>query len=375
VGQSRTVTSTDVARAAGVSRATVSVVLNGTHGNIRVSEETHRRVRAVAAALGYSPHPVAQALRRQRSRTIAFVPRTIHTTGFGLPITYQLSLHAAHAAIRHGYHVIEVSPETIAADNPDELIDFLLSRRPDGVVFDAPTTAHEVEAVVSHGIPVVQLMRPQTAVATATITVDAARGVNDAVNHLIGLGHRRIVFLGADDPHVANRSRLDHFIAALARHAISIPDECIVLGTDYTFERGCALTHTLLKDPPLPTAIFAANESFAIGALRALHEARLWVPDTISLVSYDDFYAPILYPPITSVAQPLRAVAEEAVALLVATLEGGADDAAPPAHLVLPTQLNVRASTAPPPAESRAASASSAIGTATRHLGTGRGEP
>ena len=362
-----TVTSTDVARQAGVSRATVSAVLNGTQGNIRVSEETHRRVRAVAASLGYSPHPAAQALRRQRSRTIAFVPRTMHATEFGHPIAYQLGLHADRAAARLGYHVIEVSPEPNATDHGEGLIDFLLSRRPDGVVFDAPTTAHAVEAMVTRGIPVVQLIRPQFAVATPTIIVDAAQGVTDAADHLVALGHRRIAFLGTNDPHLANSSRFDHFIAALARHAITIPETYIALGADYTMECGIALTRTLLGRSPLPTALFAASEFFAIGALRALHEARVWVPDDISLISYDDLYAPILYPPITSVAQPLREVAEQAISLIVTTIEGGAAAQQPPAHIVLPTELHVRASTRPPPEGFLTVSLST--GVSARHTG------
>jgi len=342
------VTSNDVARAAGVSRATVSVVLNGVRSNIRVSEETRQRVLAAAATLGYRPHPAARALRLQRSRAIAFVPRTMHATEFGHPITYQLGLHTGRAAAGRGYHVVEVSPETSTTDNGDELIEFLLDRRPDGVIFDAPTTPHSVEAMVARGIPVVQLIRPHLAVTTATVIVDAAQGITAGVDHLVALGHRRIAFLGADDPHIANRSRLDHFIAALARHAITVPEEYILLGADYTIESGISLMRSLLRCAPLPTALFAAGEFLAIGALRALHEARIWVPDAISLVSYDAVFAPMLYPPITSVTQPLREVAEAAITLIIESIEGGADDQQPPAHIVLPTHLSIRASTRPP---------------------------
>lgn len=347
----RTITSTDVAREAGVSRATVSAVLNGTQGNIRVSEETHRRVLAVATALGYSPHPVARALRQQRSRMIAFVPRTMHATEYGHPIAYQLSLSTDRAAARLGYHVIEISPEASATDHDEGLIDFLLSRRPDGVIFDAPTTPHAVEAMVARGIPVVQLMRPQFAVATPTIIVDAARGITDAVDHLVALGHRRIAYLGSDDPHIANRSRLVCFRAVLARHGIPAPAEYIALGPEYTAEQGAALTWRVLGCSPPPTALFSGADNFAVGALHALHQARIRVPDAISLVSYDDVYAAMLCPPVTSVAQPLREVAERAIALIVAAIEGGTDRPQPPAHVVLPTGLNIRASTWPPSEE------------------------
>lgn len=346
----RTITSTDVAREAGVSRATVSAVLNGTRGNIRVSEETHRRVRAVAAALGYSPHPVAQALRQRRSRMIAFVPRTMHATEYGHPIAYQLSLYTDRAAARLGYHVIEVSPEASATDHDEGLIDFLLSRRPDGVIFDAPTT-HAVDAMVARGIPVVQLMRPQFAAATSTVIVDAAQGITDAVDHLVALGHRRIAYLGSDDVHIANRSRLACFRAVLARHGIPILAEYIALGPEYTTEQGAALTWRVLGCSPPPTALFSGADNFAVGALHALHQARIRVPDAMSLVSYDDVYAAMLCPPVTSVAQPLREVAERAIALIVAAIEGGADSPQPPTHIVLPTSLHIRTSTRPPSEE------------------------
>ena len=368
MAKQRTITSTDVAREAGVSRATVSAVLTGTQGNIRVSAETERRVRAVATALGYSPHPVAQALRRQRGRMIAFVPRTMHATAFGHPIAYQLALAAARAAARHGYHVVEISPEPGEAG--DGAAAFLLSRRPDGVIFDAPSAAHDVEAVIARDIPVVQLLRPLPA-ATATVIVDATPGIAAAVDHLVALGHRRIAFVGTDDPHIANRSRLNHFRAALARHALELPAEYLLLGADYTLETGEALMRSLLARSPLPTALFAASDFHALGVLRASHAARLWVPDAISILSYDDVYASLLSPPLTSVAQPLSAVAEAAVAYLVAALDGGAGDRR--TQHVFPTTLNVRASTAPPPAGTHTAPAALAIDTAIRTLGTAGG--
>lgn len=341
----RSVTSTDIARAVGVSRATVSVVLNGTRSNIRVSDETRQRVLTAAAALNYSPHPAAQALRRRRSSEIAFVPRTMHKTEFGHPIAYQLNLHASRAAARRGYRVIEVTPEINATGDGDELFAFLLSRRPDGVIFDSPATADDVRRIMESGIPVVQLMRLQLAVETATITVDASRGIIDAIDHLVDLGHRRIAYLGSDDAHVANRSRRECFLATLARHGIPAPDDSIALGPEYTLEQGAALTRRVLGCSPPPTALFAAADNFAVGALHALHAAHIRVPDAMSVVSYDDVYAAMLYPPITSVSQPLREIAECAVECITEQLERAAGAATELVHLVLPTHLTVRQST------------------------------
>ncbi len=352
----RAVTSAEIAREAGVSRATVSAVLNEARGNIRVSEDTRRRVLETVSKFRYVPNPAAQALRLNRSGAIAFVSRTMHKTAFGHPISYQLNLHAAQAAARRGSHIIEISPEATADvtnNASDDLFTFLLSRRPDGVIFDAPTTPDEVARVVESGIPVVQLIRPHREVPTPTVTVDATRGIDEAVDHLVAQGHRSLLFLGNVDAHPANRSRLDAFRAALARYDVPLPDAAIALGQEYTLEASIALARAALRREPLPTAIFAAGDIFAVGALHVLHELRVRVPDAMSLVSYDDVYAPLLYPPITSVAQPLRDVAERAIDILMQQIQHAddpmaADEGAVQAHLVLPTHFVIRSSTQAP---------------------------
>ncbi len=352
----RAITSAEIAREVGVSRATVSAVLNDARGNIRVSQDTRRRVLETVSKLRYVPNPAAQALRLNRSGVIAFVSRTMHKTAFGHPISYQLQLHAAQAAAQRGSQIIEISPG-ITADGTgnasDDLFTVLLSRRPDGVIFDAPTTPDEVARVVEIGIPAVQLIRPHREVPTATVTVDATHGIDEAVEHLIALGHRSLLFLGNVDPHPANRSRLDAFRMALTRYGVPLPETAIALGPEYTLEGSIALARSALQRAPLPTAIFAAGDIFAVGALHVLHGLQVRVPDAISLVSYDDVYAPLLYPPITSVAQPLRDVAQRAIDILLQQIERAdeplaADEGGAHAHLVLPTHFVIRSSTQAP---------------------------
>jgi LacI family transcriptional regulator len=351
MAKSATPTSTDVARQAGVSQATVSGVLNGT--NIRVSDATRVRVLAAAAELGYAPHPAAQALRRRRSGAIGFVPRAFRGTPYEHPVPYHLSIHIARAALGRGWHVVEASAETANARGGGELIQFLLGRRVDGVIFDWPESADEVRHVLDRGVPVVQVIRPQFAAATPTVTVDAAPGIGGAIDHLVALGHRRIAFLGDRGAHPTDRSRLDSFKVALARHGLAVPGEYVCLVTNYASEEGAARTRALLALPRRPTALFAASDSLAIGALHALYEARVHVPDALSLISYDDLFAPHLYPRLTSVAQPLEEVAERAVALLAAQVEQREEATLEPARLALPTRLVVRQSTQVPAAEAR----------------------
>lgn len=344
----RAVTSSDVARHAGVSQATVSVVLNNARSTIRVSDTTRQRIIAAAVELGYTPHHAAQALRRQRSGIIGFVPRIYRQTPYERPIPYLLSVEIARAAMQRGYHVIEVNTESGDARAGDELIAFLLGQRVDGVIFDAPGTAAEVERFTARGIPVVQLLRPQPAPQASTITVDASVGIGGAVDHLVALGHARIAVIGSDAANAVDRARLAAYQSALARHALPMPDAYRQLDTDRSLSTGYRATTAFLALPAPPTALIVMGDSLALGALRALYEHHMRVPDAMSIVSYDDAFAAFLYPPLTSVVQPVRDVADYAIRLLAERIE--APDAAPraPTHAVLQTGLVVRASTSPP---------------------------
>jgi len=141
-------TSADVARMAGVSRATVSAVLNGRHGNIRVSDATRQRVLAMAATLAYVPHATAQALRRQQSGVLGFIPRAGRGSPIASPGPYHLSLAIARAAQEQGYHVLEASTEAPAGDIARTAGDFLIARHVDGIIVQTPDTAAEVEHLV-----------------------------------------------------------------------------------------------------------------------------------------------------------------------------------------------------------------------------------
>lgn len=346
----RSATSTDVARLAGVSQATVSVVLNGARSTIRVSAETRQRVLAAAVELGYSPHPAAQALRRQRSGIIGFLPRIDREAPFTHPIHYLLSIHANRAARERGFQFVEAGPETDPWRDSaeDELVRYFLNHRADGVVFDGPKSASAVQRLLDQGLPVVQIFRPQWAVPTPTVTVDARPGITAAVDHLVALGHRRIAFIGRGGNHPVDLARLTAFLTALANHGLPATAATVRLSPIYELDQGERLAHELLAQRPRPTAIFAGSDSLALGASRALYAARVHVPDELSLISYDDTLAAQLYPPLTSVAQPFAALAERAVALLSAQIEQADGSPYPPEQVVLPTQLNLRQSTAPP---------------------------
>jgi LacI family transcriptional regulator len=344
----RAPTANDVARRVGVSRSTVSVVLSGHESTIRVSDATRRRILAAAAELGYSPHPIAQALRQRRSNIIGFVGRSTPHGPFDETVPYILNIEIARAAAERGYYIVEAGYDAAQLESGVALARALRAHHVDGVIFDSPATLDAVTELHDGGLPIVQLMRPQIDVNTPTVTVEAARGVVGAVDHLVALGHRRIAFIGSATPHPVLTSRLHIYREAIARHGIELPDGYVQLEPDSTISVGLNLTETLLRLGSPPTAIIAAGDNLALGVMRAFYHAGVRVPDDISVVSYDDTLAGYLYPPLTSVTQPLRAVAERALDLLVSEI----DPTAPPdhneRHIVLPTSLTIRASTAPP---------------------------
>jgi len=317
-------------------------VFSGTRG-IRVSQETRERVLAVAAELNYSPNPMAQALRRQKSGIIGFIRRMGTST-----TTTVVDEYVARTAMSHGWHVLEASIDRERAGDSEEVAQFMLSRRVDGVIFALPGSPEEVQRFADRGIPIVQILRPQTAVPTSTVIVDSAPGIEAAVEHLVGQGHQRIGFIGCLDAHPANSSRLTHFRRALLQHRITLPDEYVQLGRTYELAEGYLFAHTLLALPERPTAIFAAAEILALGAYQALHQARVRVPEEMSVIAYDDLFAQYACPPLTSVAQPFREVAGQAVTLILNTLDNTSNQALEPVQIVLPTRLVIRASTHPP---------------------------
>jgi DNA-binding LacI/PurR family transcriptional regulator len=344
----RGATSNDVARLAGVSQATVSLVFAGASGRTRVSSATRERVHAAAESLGYSPHPLAQALRRRRSGILALVPRFHRTAPAGQPVPFQFSLHLTRAALRHGFHVIEVGAEGDPVAAEGGLVPFLRSRRVDGVIFDGPDNPQDVERVVAAGLPVVQAIRPQFAVETATVMVDPAPGIGAAIDHLVALGHRRIAFVGRGGPYPTDRTRLDAFQAALARHAMEAAATDLVFVADYSVDQADDAVRPLLTPATRPTAVFAAGDNLALGVLRALYEFRIRVPDEMSLISYDDIFAADLYPPLASVAQPLADVGEQVMTLITALLDPARTKDQPETHLLAPTHFVIRRSTCPP---------------------------
>jgi LacI family transcriptional regulator len=337
-------TSLDVAKLAGVSRSIVSGVLNGSLSTMRVSDETRARILTAAAELGYTPNPAARALRRQRSNVLGFVPRSDRITPYASPVPFLLTVHLAQSGIQHGYHFVEASTESTSRHEKDDLVQFLLGRHVDGVVLDSPESAAEVARLIDRRLPVVQMIRPQHAVLTPSVMVDAVPGTTEAIEHLIEMGHRHIGFIGTSGQHPVDRSRLDTFRRVLIGAGITPREEWIALVENYNPEHGRSAMQRLLATAIQPTALFVTGDNLAVGVLQHLYDRQIRVPDELSVISYDDIFAGHLIPPLTSVNQPLQEAANRAVELLAHEIETPADDRADPVTIRLPTRLVTRGS-------------------------------
>ncbi|MDP9363308.1 MAG: LacI family transcriptional regulator [Chloroflexota bacterium] len=352
----RRATLKDVAELAGVSTATVARVL---HGNRYVADETRRLVEAAVAETGYQINAVAQGLRRQRTATIGHLLHGVIPN----PFFAGVALGAEQEALRHGYGVLMVNTHEDAGR--ERLgVETLIRRRVDGILFTTPTHEDNVRLALGAGIPVVQVER-MTGADTPAVTVDNLVGARAAVEHLISLGHRRIAYMGADPCRMRERpgaarwpdveqERLSGYRDVLRDHDLPVDETLIGLGRYYAREArerpndGYVWMRRFLQREDPPGAVFATSDLLAAGALQAIYERSLRVPDDVSVVGFDDTYAPYFAPPMTTVAQPMVEIGEAAARLVFRGLSGP-DGPAGERVVRLPTRLIVRASTGPAP--------------------------
>lgn len=337
-------TSKDVAERANVSRAAVSAVLSGAGGSIRVSESTRKRILQAAAELNYSPNHAARNLRKRRSGTIAFALPSFSDGLYERTIPRQLSHHLMQSVVARGHRLVEMALPASPAGSGAASPDLIREHQVDGVVIGWPDSPEQVEDIAGLGVPVVQVMKPQAAAGTTTITVNPEVGVTSAVEHLVGLGHTRIAYLGARGQHPVETTRLRCFQDAMAAQNQDCSSDLIALASAYSLQEGLELTRGLLTLDDPPTA-FIAGDGLVLGALRTLYDARLHVPTDVSIVGFDDELAASLYPALSSIRQPISEVAE----LAVTTIEHAATNPAnsTPPDIVLPTSFSIRESTGP----------------------------
>jgi DNA-binding LacI/PurR family transcriptional regulator len=339
------VTIKDVARQAGVSVTTASVVLNGRPTAIPVGEETRQRVLAAGAALDYRPNPFARSLRTGRSHTLGLMVTTI-TDPFTGEVVQAMDAVARERGYRTLLMLSGMGLSTEGQPAPGEapglrFVDgaLLLGFQLRGLApFPGVAAQHRglVTAIPNHpDLP------------SFAVDVSVRAGAHLALQHLRDLGHRRIGMI-LDPRHLRMRERRAAFDEFM-REANLPPTPGAIGITEATyFEGGKLATEHLLAQPQPPTAILAANDQLAVGALHAAWRRGRRIPDDLSIVGFDDLpVAQYLTPPLTTVRQPIAELGRTAIATLIDLLEAKR----PPtllADLVLQPELVIRDSSSPP---------------------------
>lgn len=339
-GQPGKKTIREIAALAGVSIATVSRVLNGRPD---VAPETRDAVLQHIRAHNFTSNRSARSLAGGRTGLIGLTTPNVHAEYFAL-----LTSGAAEALYEQDMRSV-ICPTLHEHDREVSLLERLMGGTTDGAILLLPSeSSDELNHLLEQGFPFV-VLDPRDPLDDRIPVVSAAHwsGARAAVDHLTSLGHRRIAAISGPTDWTANIDRLAGYHAALAATGILAPPEYI-RESDFLIDGGLETTRRLLNLPQPPTAIFAFNDNMAIGAMRAVRERGLSVPEDVSIVGFDDSSgATIVSPRLTTVSQPLQEMGRVAVSLLVRLLEGQRVQAL---RLELATKLIVRESTAPPPA-------------------------
>jgi LacI family transcriptional regulator len=309
------VTIKDVARASGVSSMTVSRVINESQ---KVRPETRRRVEQAIAELGYVPSRLARGLSRQRTGTLAVIVPDVAN-----PFFTQVVRAAEEVARRGGYGVILCDTRADLSVERD-VVEELIAHRVEGIVI-APVSdlsAAHLRRLDEFRVPCVLVDRTLPGVERDAVVGDSFAGARRLVEHLIGLGHRRIGLIVESDEVSTARDRRRGYEAALTAAGIAL-DPSLVVETAVDPAGGGEGMRRLLELGQRPTAVFTVNNLVALGAIEAVRGAGLEVPDDVALVCFDDIeYASRLYPFLTVLEQPAQTFGTVATQLLLERIQG-----------------------------------------------------
>ncbi len=335
---SERVTQSDVARLAGVSRATVSNVITGRDGgNVQITEETRRRVLAAVKTLGYQPHAGARSLRSGRSDTIALLIPDGNN-----PHWWSIVRGVEAVAREEGCQlVLTVSGQE--AERERRSLRSLAERRVDGLILILTypgRLAGELDALRLQGSPIVTFGHELPG--KDVVTQDYGPGTRELMEHLLALGHQRIGFIHGVARTGLGADRLFAYRRALRAGGLAYEKQLIAQCGPSPDDGACA-AHRLLDLPLRPTAILGVNDLMAMGALQAAYERGLSVPGELSVAGFDDIdIAEHLTPPLTTLRAHGEEIGRQTATLLFQRL---ADPERPQQRIAIPTELVVRGST------------------------------
>jgi len=331
-------TITDVAARAGVSRQTVSRVINNKD---EVSPETRARVLTVIEELGYRPNAIARSMVAGRTCTLGCISPNL------TDYTFASMIESAQAEARtRGYFILTGSAPTEADVEP--LLEEMLLRRVDGLMVINPHADDRYRyflPLIGKGMAVVYLKNTPRDEPVSSVRCDNREGGYQATRYLIDLGHAAIVTLVGPYNEEDAFDRLAGYRQALTQAGLDL-DPALTASGDWSATSGYQATRRLLEAGRSFSAIFAQNDRMAVGAIRALREAGRRVPDDVSVIGFDDIpLASYFDPPLTTLRQPMEESGQRAVRLLIETIQ---NPDRPPEQVLTHARLMERASCAPP---------------------------
>ena len=346
----RPATIIDVAEKAGVSIKTVSRVMNN---EPNVTPHMRERVMAAVNKLGYSPSNAARRMGGARSwLLISFNDRKLTIDNWqsarGNDWIDQMQYGAMLACERAHYHFMMELIDPESDDLVRDITSVISRLRPDGVLLTPPSSDNPtvLKVLSKLDIPFVRIGSAKGKGPGHRVFMDEKAATQEVTRHLLDLGHRRIALITGSPHHSSSLRKVEAFVKAMTKAGIAIDDMLVAPG-DFTFDSGLEATRDLLDMTNPPTAIIGSNDEMTLAALHIAQQRGISVPGQLSLVSFDDGSGVrFSHPPITSVKQPVAAMAATGVDLLVAIAAG--DDDRETSDTLLPFDLLVRASTAAP---------------------------
>lgn len=330
----------DVARRAGVSKMTVSRVINDSG---YISQETRERVEHAIVELGYIPNALARSLRFKQTRTIALI-----LTDITNPFFTTLARGVEDVASEQGFSVIFCNTDESEKEQA-KYVNVLLQKQVDGLLL-VPTssTADAIIPIREQGLPCVLLDRYIPGTLLDSVRGDSVQGAYALMQYVLSLGHRRIAVLSGPAEVTTSIERVEGARRALCEAGLEADATPVYYGP-FSLEGSYATAVRALTATPRPTALYAMNNFIAVSALRLAHEMKLRVPEDLSLVTFDDLPNTFVAEPFLTVAeQPAYEMGQRATALLLDRLSNKGPAA--PQEIILPIRLIVRKSSGPVPA-------------------------
>jgi len=310
------VTSQDVANRAGVSRTTVSLVLNNVK-DAQISNETRKKVHKAARELDYHPDASARRLVQGRSQVIGFVERHSPFQNFADAFMAEV-LRGLHGVARqHNYHVL-FEPTSEKREGNNDFLQLIHERHADGIVLSGPRFDDlQLFQRLGKNVPIV-LQGRLPGIHIPSVDVDNVGGARLATEHLLALGNRRIgMITNGPLAYTAAADRRSGYLEALQQNGIEIDSDMIQIGA-FSPESGYHAMQRLLKLDRQPEAVFVASDVVAIGAIDAARQANLRIPDDLAVVGFDDIpWSAYLNPPLTTVRLPAYSLGWKAGYLLI----------------------------------------------------------